>query len=60
MCTLQSLPLAGVRQLPPEPGHLRHPQPGLPAALPANPLLPVRLTEPHDARGVLPVAVRRP
>lgn len=52
--------MAGLRQLAPQPHHLRHAQPGLQAALPADPVLPLRLAQPHDARGVLPVTVRRP
>lgn len=41
-------------------GNLRHAESRLPKAVPANTVLQVRLAEPHDARGVLPFAVRRP
>lgn len=41
-------------------GDLRHAESRLPKAVPANTVLQVRLAEPHDARGILPFAVRRP
>lgn len=41
-------------------GNLRDAEPGLPKTVPANTVLQVRLAEPHDARGVLSFAVRRP
>lgn len=54
------LPLAGLRKLSLQPHHLRYSQPGFPETVPANTLLPVRLSESHDARRVLPIAIRRP
>jgi hypothetical protein len=41
-------------------GDLRHAESRLPKAVPANTVLQVWLAEPHDARGILPFAVRRP
>lgn len=41
-------------------GNLRHTESRLPKAVPANTLLQMRFVEPHDARGILPFAVRRP
>lgn len=54
---LQPLPVVRLRQLVAESGHLRHSQPRLPTSIPADPLLPVWIAEPHDARGVLSVTV---
>lgn len=41
-------------------GDLRDAEPRLPEAVPADTVLQVRLAKPHDARRVLPLAVRRP
>lgn len=54
----QPVSLVRVRQFPAESGYLRHPESWLPSPVPADFVLPLRLTKSYDARGVLSIAVR--
>jgi len=57
--SVRPVPLARLLQQPAESDHLRDPKQGLPQAVPRDTLLPLRQSQPHDARGVLSEPIRR-